>query len=127
MSRKRKLSADVWQQVLGPGLIQETILHHLSNAYSLKEVQAWVSLHALGKNARYLHPVFEEEEEGIVKTPVDHAKNGIKCALHKLDTHVWTLLDTLTTSEEVLSHFKYFTYVPWRVYNIVRTGISAQK
>jgi len=140
MSRKRKLSADVLQQVLGPGLIQETILHYLSNSYSLKEVQACVSLHALGflktedlkqhfceKKHAYLDPVFEQEEDYIVKMPVEHAKNGVKNVLHKLDTHVWTLLDTLTTSEEVLSYFKYFTYVPRSVYDTVRTGISAQK
>lgn len=48
--KKRKLDRcdAVVDRILGPGLIQSRILEHLSNVFCLREVQACVSLHALG-------------------------------------------------------------------------------
>lgn len=134
------VGSDTLQQVLGPGLIQKAILQCLRNTCSLKEVQAWVSLHALGflktedlkkhfcgENDPYRRPIFAEEEGDAVKMCIQNLRNRIQSVTHKLDTDVSMLLGTLTTREEVLRHFKYFKYVPWSVYSIVRTGISAQK
>ncbi|WPT17582.1 Putative ankyrin repeat protein L93 [Picochlorum sp. SENEW3] len=48
--KKRKFDRcdAVVDRIFGPGLIQSRILEHLSNVFCLKEVQACVSLHALG-------------------------------------------------------------------------------
>jgi ankyrin repeat protein len=123
--------------ILGPGLIQSTILKYLDNIYCLKEVQAWVSLHALGFVSR------EDLKQHLTKkgklTPFLPPSNtfclnsrikSIEDVGSRTDTDISTLVKTRRdsmTREEFRQLYNYMEYVPLCVYKVVRTGLSASR
>jgi len=123
--------------IFGPGLIQSTILKYLDNIYCLKEVQAWVSLHALGFVSR------EDLKQHLTKkgklTPFLPPSNTfcVKSRIRRIedvgsqtDTDISTLVKTQRdsmTCEEFRQLYNYMEYVPLRVYKVVRTGLSASR
>eukprot|EP00889_Picochlorum_renovo_P007190 jgi/Picre1/34220/NNA_001694.t1 len=120
-------------RIFGPGLIQSHILKHLSNVFCLKEVQACVSLYALGflkqeELKKHLTRHSGELPLNLEEYPIPVLISGTQHVFEKIDTDVSELKQNPPkTIEEFLQLYPCLGYVPLRVFKTVRCGLSTMR